>query len=178
VIAPVDILSSEFDARLERLPSVEAQALEMTHAAQHEIKLKFAENPVLYASLRERLEEIIRSRREGRLGAAAQVGALLEVVERLRNAPQNRAQQLGLSADAEAFYGLLEKTGKPEVEVARSLERSLRDLMVVEWTAKPDVLREMRRLIKRELRGSGLDRDVLEMLTTQVLEVARVRMAR
>jgi type I restriction enzyme, R subunit len=176
VIAPIDILSDDFDTRLKKIPSEEAQALEMTHALLLEIEEKFLENPMLYSSLRERLEKIIASRREKRSSASEQVSELLDLVAKIRNTPQSRATQLGLSANSEALYGVLEQKDFASVELARTLEQTLQNLIVIEWQDKEDVQREMRRQIGRNLRAAGVAAEQMKALTDQIIDVARARM--
>ncbi len=176
VVAPIDILSAQFDQAVQNLQSPEAQALEMAHAADAEIIAKFPQNPVFYASLRERLEDIIRSRRDGRTDAVAQVTALRELIERLRNAPVHRAKELGLSANAEAFFNLLEAAGVALPDLARQFEQIIKNLVVVDWLAKEDVKREMRRQLRRELRSTTLGKDQLEPLVGQIMDVAQSRL--
>ena len=177
VIAPIDILSPQFDTAVQNLQSPEAQALEMAHAAEAEITVKFPQNPVFYATLRERLEQIIRARRDGRMDAVAQVGALRELIDRLRNAPTNRAAQLGLSQDAEALFNLLEASAVTDKDIARQLESTLKNLVVVDWLQKEDVMREMRRQLRRELRNAGVTKEALEPVVNQMMDLARSRLA-
>ncbi|MCS0543603.1 DUF3387 domain-containing protein, partial [Aeromonas veronii] len=57
---PIDILSNRFEQRLEEAKTPESKAAEMEHAIKHEIKIKIEENPVLYTSLKERLEQLLQ----------------------------------------------------------------------------------------------------------------------
>jgi type I restriction enzyme, R subunit len=176
VLAPIDILSANFDTRLKQIPTEEAQALEMTHALLLEIEEKFAENPKFYSSLRERLEKIIEARREKRSNSKQQVQGLHELIDRIRNTPQNRAAKLGLTANAEALYGVLETVGTLSTELSRTLEQTLQNLIVVEWLTKEDVQREMRRQLRRDLRSGGIVTEKQEPLLNQIMDVARARM--
>ncbi|MGI8747664.1 MAG: type I restriction enzyme endonuclease domain-containing protein [Deinococcus sp.] len=82
-----------------------------------------------------------------------------------------------VSADAEAFYALLSAAGTENEDLARTLETTIKALLVVDWTFKEDVQREMRKQVKRELRTAGTDPSQLEALTAGVLDVARARLA-
>ncbi|MGK7895506.1 MAG: type I restriction endonuclease subunit R [Xenococcus sp. (in: cyanobacteria)] len=55
VIEPISILEIEFDRNLETLPSDAAKASEIDHAIRYEINERETENPIFYASLKERL---------------------------------------------------------------------------------------------------------------------------
>jgi type I restriction enzyme, R subunit len=177
LVGPISIFSPQFDELVARLGSVEAQASEMAHATRHEINLHFDENPVVYESLKQRLEEIIELRHENRLSAAQQLEQLQQIVGDLRGV-QSHAQRLGLSDAGFAVYQLLEQR---EVSAAQGLsaklERSLRELIVLDWTRKEDVQREMRRVLRRELLTAGVPRVTAEPLLNDILDVAKANFA-
>ena len=75
-MSKVQIFSTEFEEKIDALKTDEAKASEMEHAVRHEINVRVEENPVFYRSLRERLEEIIKERREERIDAARQLSLL------------------------------------------------------------------------------------------------------
>jgi len=59
IIAPLSITDANFEAHVNALPSSEAKAAEMEHAARHEIAVKIETDPVHYEKLSERLEQIL-----------------------------------------------------------------------------------------------------------------------
>lgn len=195
--APVSVFSQKFDDYVRTLGSPEAQASEMKHALTHEISVRAEENPVLYRSLRERLEEVIRMAREERLQAVEQLRRLRGVAEDLR-ATTRLASEMGFSDDrAYAFYRLLEESALPEGalnedqapyggkapvnaarrELAEEVLRTLESLAVIDWTQKDDVQRLMRRRIKEKLREAGYSLEEMEPLTLKLMELARHRLA-
>jgi type I restriction enzyme R subunit len=195
---PVSVFSEKFGDYVKTLGSPEAKASEMRHALTHEINVRAEENPVLYRSLRDRLEEIIRLAKEERLQAIEQLRRLRGVAEDLRTASQT-ATDMGFTDDrAYAFYRLLDeptpKAGMVEEEqapygdrpnlndgrraLAEDILQTLESLAVIDWTQKDDVQRVMRRKIKEKLREAGYTFDELEPLTMKLMELARARLGK
>lgn len=197
---PVSILSPRFDEHLAALASTRAQASEMAHALTHELNLRADENPVLYRSLLERLQEIIQLARQSRINAAEQLRRQSALRAELRNVGRT-ARDLGFTNDsALAIYQLL-KTPREETSVVReeppaqrpsspaevtTPERDLsndlltliEDLAVIDWMQKDDVQREMRRRLKERLRTAGYPLRELDALATDLLDLSRTRLAR
>lgn len=177
LLAPVSILSSEFERVLQNLGSDRARASEVQHALRHEINVRQGDSPRFYLSLRERLEQLIEARRQLRISEAEELRQSLSVLAELRAGPAREAALLGLSESAYALYGWLDGV-LPEnvsVQTARDAEALLQGLVVVDWTQKPDVEREMRRLLRRLLLAAGMPRDGIEPVLVQLLDVARRR---
>ena len=84
LVGNVSILSPVFDERLASLDSDEARAISLVRAVQYQINEREGENPVYYASLRTRLNEIIGARKARRLSALEQFQELLPLREVLR----------------------------------------------------------------------------------------------
>ena len=110
LVKEVQLFSLEFDEKIEALKTDRAKASEMEHAIRHEINLLVDENPDYYQSLRERLEAIIKERREERIDAAQQLALLNGLREDLRD-ERAQAENIGLNARAFAIYGLLQRHG-------------------------------------------------------------------
>ena len=112
LVSKVQIFSTEFEEKIDALKTDEAKASEMEHAVRHEINVRVEENPVFYQSLRERLEEIIKERREERIDAARQLSLLNRLREDLQG-ERTQAKDIGLNPRAFAIYGLLERQRQP-----------------------------------------------------------------
>lgn len=196
LLKPISILAPEFEEEVRKLTSDEARASEMEHAIRHEIHVRLDENPVFYESLRERLEQIIEERRQARIGAADQL-RLLDGVVRDMKTVRDTAQELGLDESGYAVYELLgsggERTPADRVaertahygptdpvrrDLATEILAALEEHTVVDWAHKEDVQRQMRLAIKRHLRQAGYPRERIEVLTAQLMDLARVRLAR
>ena len=179
LVAPVPILSDEFEARISQLGSDDARASEMAHAMRHDISVRERENPAFYRSLRERLDEVIRLRLEHRIGAAEQLKRLFPLRDELKHAAKDAAEDLGLSNNEYAFYKLLEEkaTAAAQPEVAKALEDDIRSEIVIDWIGKDDVKRRMRRNLRRTLMKRGLSRDEAEPIILELIDTAAARMA-
>lgn len=62
--------------------------------------------------------------------------------------------------------------------LAESIYETLEGEAVIDWTSKGDTQREMRRLVKRELRLADCPTEKIEEVTTAIMDLARVRLAR
>lgn len=194
LLPPVSILAPEFEEEIRKLGSDEARASEMEHAIRHEIHVRMDANPVFYLSLRERLAQIIDDRRRARIDAAQQLRLLGTVVQELKNVHRT-AESFGLDESGFAIYELLGAAGEQvdrvtsgtsdggAVDGARRAQAAqiladLQELAIVDWVHKEDVQRRMRQAVKRNLRGSHYPREQVEALTSRVMDLARVRLAR
>ncbi|HDO22868.1 MAG TPA: type I restriction endonuclease subunit R [Nitrospirae bacterium] len=205
LLEPVSIFSERFDEEVARLSSTEAQASEMEHAIRHEISVRFEEDPVFYQSLKERVEKIIEEKRQERIDAARQLKLLQTIKDEMINV-HKVAETMGISETELAFYNLLSNVvvgagsprpfsppaslkvaeeqapygekKEPKKELAGLILESLEKLSVIDWIHKEDVQRQMRRQIKRHLRAAGYKLDEIEPLTTELMELARVRLGR
>jgi type I restriction enzyme R subunit len=194
LLPPVSILAPEFEEEIRKLGSNEARASEMEHAIRHEIHVRMDANPVYYQSLRERLAQIIDERRQARIDAAEQLRLLGTVVEDLKSV-RRKAESFGLDESGFAIYELLRTVGQQasshtaatgdgsDVDSVRREQASqilaeLRELAIVDWTQKEDVQRRMRQAVKRHLRAARHPREQIETLTSSVMDLARVRLAR
>ena len=203
LVKEVRIFSTEFEEKIEALKTDDAKASEMEHAIRHEINVRVDENPGFYQSLRERLEEIIRERREERMDAAQQLALLNSLREDMKG-ERAQAQDIGLNPRAFAIYGLLGQQRRPmQVRDATATYRlggatadqpsfsskdaAKRDLAsrideaiapftaIVDWQRKDDEQRRMRVAIKDCLRRSGVGGSAIEALTVEIVDLARTR---
>lgn len=186
LVEEVELFSPKFDEKLQQLESSEAKASEMEHAIRHEISVRVEQNPQFYQSLRQRLEEIIEQRRQERLDAAVQLSLLRDLREDLKR-EQEQAENIGLAARGYAIYGLLQKA-RPSLEPStvnydianRDLAALIDDAVgpftkLVDWHHKENLQREMRKQIKRRLRGAGIDEASVEALAGEIVDLAKVR---
>jgi type I restriction enzyme, R subunit len=162
------------------------------YALKDEINRRHEEDPAFYSSLRARLEKILDDRRAKRIDAAQK----LQLSEALKRDAQSRAEAataIGLSETGLALYGLLvvAKTvtasdhagalyGAPLDEPRRALAEILEDQLapraaIIDWTHKDEVQREMRQIIKRQLRAAGYDAGEIDALAASVVDLLKRR---
>jgi type I restriction enzyme R subunit len=184
LVKRVSLFTPEFEEKLRALKTDEARASEMEHAIKHEIHVKLEENPAFFSSLRERLEQIIADRKARRIDAAQQLGLLAALLRDLQN-HADAAHRIGLSETGFAIYGLL-NTGTPpgkldeaRTELASLLEEQLApQIAIVDWVHKDDVQREMRRLIKRQLRAAAHAADRVDATAESIVDLLKRRNGR
>ena len=72
--------------------------------------------------------------------------------------------------------------GDDKVSTGRDLAETILDTLeaelVLDWVKKQGVQKEMRRKIKRALRLTDLTKSDIEPLTIEIMDLARVRMAK
>ena len=192
LMTPVSILDGDFERKIEGLPHDEARASVMEHALRAQINERVAENPALYERLSEALERIIRQLHEQVIDAAESckqmaneialrygltpvaLAVYLLLAEAAQTQTANGNGELAVAEDAPGFGNDLDERLKG---IAESIEESLRaHQSVVDWRKNSDVLREMRRDIKRLLRPRGRFQDhELDELASRMIEVSRQR---
>ena len=193
LVQRVSLFTPEFDKKLEALKTDEARASEMEHAIKSEIHVKLEEDPAFYSSLRERLEKLIADRKAKRIDAAQQ----LRLFEELRGEMRGRAdmaESLGMSETGFAIYGLIADPRPSRIaegggaygavddskrELATILEEQLEpQVTIVDWVTKDDVQKEMRRVIKRQLRAAGFAPDKIDPMAESVVDLMKRRRGR
>jgi type I restriction enzyme, R subunit len=182
LVKQVSLFSPDFDERVKAWKSEEARASEMEHALKDEIHVKLEEDPAFYSSLRERLEQIIQDRKAKRIDAARQLAMFDEMRKEMRGRGE-AARALGLSSTGLALYGLLAGTAAPggpvdeaKRELASLLEEQLEPhVTMVDWTTKDEILKEMRRLVKRQLRVAGHPEEKAISLAEAVVDLLKHR---
>ena len=167
----VSLFTPEFEDKLKALKS-DGRASEMEHAIRHEIHVKLEENPAFFTSLRERLQQIIEDRKAKRIDATPSSSSCSRCSRRrCVEATPTSPKSSGCPRTGFAIYGLLrggepmplaDSGGRPygskpdeaKTALASVLEEQLEPQVgIVDWSQKDDVQREMRRLIKRQLRA-------------------------
>ncbi|SJZ82615.1 type I restriction endonuclease subunit R [Selenihalanaerobacter shriftii] len=197
---PVSILNEDkFDQIIEEKDNDKAKASEMEHAIKHTISVKMDENPVFYQSLKERLEELIEKRVQGRLNFKEEIEGLHDIIHDIREV-KSKAEKLGLSEREFALYEILiknideessqevaENKGKYKIsgetstvqgneqikELTQKLMIELEDMAVIDWQRKKQRLKKMRRKIKLNLAKKKKFKSKLKGLTTQIMKLAK-----
>jgi len=191
LVKQVSLFTPEFDDKLKALKTDEARASEMEHAIKKEIHVKLDENPAFFISLRTRLEQIVADRKAKRIDAAQQLKLFEALTNELRG-HAGAAEKIGLTETGFAIYGLLvepkgTRAGESKVaygvtvddakkELAEILEEQLAaQTAIVDWANKDDVQREMRRLIKRQLRAASYPQTKIDAVAESVVDLLKRR---
>jgi type I restriction enzyme, R subunit len=189
LLKEIPILSEEFPEEVRKLHSNRARASRMEHALRRTITMKVAEDPAFYGTIRERLEQIIEDKRQQRLDDAREYQLMMGLRDRLKDGRGETARSLGVGDDTFALYGVLNSHARRhfyDTEIAQAKARELSDQLtvtlrehaVIDWISKEDVQREMRRRIKRTLRLAQWPATHLEAITSELMDLARVRFGR
>ena len=180
-VPPIDILAADFEAHVSAQGSPRSQAAEMEYAARYHLRVHFAEDPVYYRKLSQRLEEILRRFEEN---WEALVAALREYTHDLRAG--RPADRTGLDPQAQApFMSLLVEAAADEGAQAHDLpflaQATVQMVEAIrERIGRVDFWRN--RVAQEELRGwvvDYLDRHDLvpfekqEALADQIVQLAR-----
>ncbi|MBI5498011.1 MAG: type I restriction endonuclease subunit R [Deltaproteobacteria bacterium] len=193
LVKQISLFAPEFEEKLKALKTDDARASEMEHAIRKEIHVKLEENPAFYLSLRERLEQIIADRKAMRIDAAQQ----LKLLDALRTESRGQAEiakEHGLTETGFAIYGLLLDEPVPRVaepgrrygalndsrrELAELVEEQLLPQTgIVDWVHKDDVQKEMRRVVKRQLRAAGFPADKVDAVAESLVDLMKRRHGR
>ena len=193
----VSILDQDFEEKIAALPHDESRASIMEHAIRAQVHDRLADNPVFFERLSAQLARIIEDLRN-RLIDSAEACRRLALLRHQAQSEADIAAEHGLSPVSFAIYELLDgRLEKPAPEmalreeqapyrahfderikrVARSIESVVnRHNAVVDWQSNLEVLREMRRDIKRELRPTDdYTEEQLEELANRIVDLARRR---
>ena len=193
IVKPVALLTPEFEEKLAAFRSREAKASELEYGIRSEINSHALRDPMFYEAVRERLEQIVRSD-TAQSDTALQLERLHALAAEIRER-EHAAEDLGLTKTGLAVYELLiagsaqpgqraeagwsgpgDALDEVKKQLAISLEEQLGPLTnIVDWTRKPDVQREMRRLIKRQLDRAGYPREDREQLAVAVVDLLQFR---
>ena len=193
LLKPVDILGEDFSREIDKLQSPRAKAMRMEHAVRHTITVKIHEDPVFFEGLNERLERIISERKASRLDDVAEFRLLGELAREMRERNQQAGRQ-GVTTEQLPFFHALQKAilrnGKDDSTLAevtpinipmltKSIFDDLKEIAVIDWQRKEDVMRDMRRAIKRRLRMDySIPSNVIDPLVASLMDLARVHLTR
>ena len=197
MMRPVSILDQDFEQKIAALPHDEARASIMEHAIRAQIHERLADNPAFFEKLSVQLERIIEDLRNRLIDSAEACRRLAQLRQDARSEADIAAEH-GLSPVSFAIYELLDERSQEAVPSSQSYDGQARYLPsidedtknvalkvqtvidrhkgVVDWQSNLEVLREMRRDIKRELRPTGgYTEDRLEELANRIVDLARRR---
>ena len=197
LMRPVSILDRDFEQKIAALPHDEARASIMEHSIRAQIHEGLAANPVFYEKLSEQLSRVIQDLRNRLIDSAEACKRFAAIRHRIQSEADIAAEH-GLSPVSFAIYELLDE--RPEEAeatrrvqegqlpyrteldegvkgVALSIESAVdRHSGGVDWQSNEEVMRLMRRDIKRELRPTaGYSEGQLDELAGRIVDLARSR---
>jgi len=174
---PISVLDTKFIHYVDSISDPRGKAQEVEHAVRHEIRVRMEENPVAYDSLRQRLEALIEAHRRQRLSDLELLMEELKLRDDLVEMQQGNVG-LGLEVYEKPFYDRLKTVLPADVSqealavLARNVVNKLNVLAVIDWSAREDVKREMRRQVKGILRKNGIPANELDATTIALVKLA------
>lgn len=187
-IPPIDLMAVNFKQSVDKIKSPESRASEIESAIKHYITVNLDEDPEYYKSLSLRLQNIIERNADR---WEQQVELLLEFRATIESERTQTAKDLGLSDTELAFYHILmaevvRHSGDETVSEAvhdeiKATSQSLVGMFeeatkIVDFFAKPDEVRRMKRAIKRAiLLCSFSDAALVKIVQDRFLELAQTR---
>lgn len=189
----VNIFDAEkFDAEVAKLGSPTAKADTILNRMKRTITERMDEDPALYRSFAELVEETIQAYRQGRIDQLEYLRRAQQALDQLRTGNRGGAPaQLARYRDAGAYYGVLHDPlviyGLSEeriAELAIAQEQLIEANTITDWEINLDVQKRIKRQLDRQLgdvereAGVEFDLDQLDVLIDQVLEVAKTRSRR
>lgn len=183
-IPPVELLSPNFVQQLDRNTTPRAKASEMEHAIRKHCKIHFDEDPVLYESLSEKLEALIKQYKDNWDLLSEHLFDLRKAVEAGRKDDPD-----GVSKKAAPFYDLIGKIAFGKVGIPQENSEQVKQLVIALlsklhrtigivnfWGNAPEVAK-LRGELSDLLLFSGIDdiADKSEKIVTEITALAKVR---
>jgi type I restriction enzyme R subunit len=139
-VAPISIMDEDFQKNVNRRKREKTKAAEVEHAIRHYIDLNFNEDPELFSSFAEMLEQILAEFKDN-------WEKIYEELEKLRQAIKAKEQ--------EETYGLDRKRQMPIFGMLKARLFDNRDLSEDEIAQVVDLTQNTFNLIEREIRSAG-----------------------
>lgn len=145
---PISIIDREaFENEIRNTFSDKSKELKMTHRLKHTIKIELDKNPEFYKPLAERLEELIKERKQERISQLDFLQELEAIQDKIIN-KSKEAESLGFKTEQEfAVYKTLESHIEGDAKVlTKNLFSSLQDeLKIIDFQYKEQLQKEMRK---------------------------------
>jgi len=187
---PISIYSTDFYDIVNQKTSNKAKASLIEHKIRTTIANLLPTNPIYYTSLRERLDNIIKSREEYMESSTVLLDELNEVKDGLD--VEKVARQHNMKPEEFAIYQMIRagyvqrKAGTSLIlsqsddekitDVAKSIFKELDELAVIDWKHKQDQQKKMLQRVKRALYKLEYDITTAEKESKNILHLARANL--
>ena len=172
---PVSVIDVEkFREEIENTKDPKSRELKRTNRLKHRIKVKLHDNPDFYQPLADKLEELIKARRENRISQLELFEEFDKIQQKLIN-ESNEATSMGFASDREfaVFKTLENKIDGDAKAVTHTVFKELNgELSISNWWDKAQVMKSMRVKIKGVLRGKVEVKEAQKM-TVSLLDLIK-----
>ena len=159
---------------MESFGTSSSQAQEIEHAIRHELRIPFEKKPVVYESLRKRLEELIALHRQQRITDLELLTGEIQLRDEMIEL-QHGDTAHNLQVYERPFFNTLQPMigdAASAAELARDVVTCLQQQVVIDWTSREAVKREMRRQVTDLLRKRGISNEAVEVLAPKLIALA------
>lgn len=139
-VAPISIMADDFQQHVQARKRDKTKAAEVEHAIRHYIDINLDEDPELFASFAQAIEEILKNFK-------GNWKEIYEELEKLREQIRNR--------EKEATYGLDRKRQMPFFRIFRAELFENRDLSEDEIAQNVNLIQHMFQLVVNEIKLTG-----------------------
>lgn len=179
----ISVLSDQFLADVQRMEKKNFALEALRKLLSGEIKGRSKTNVVQAKAFSKRLEEGVARYHANAISTIEMIEELIAMAKDIQSA-LSRGQELGLSAEEEAFYDALASTdsaieamGSEQLRViAHELVEQMRKSVTVDWQHKSSARAKMRVLVKRILKRFGYPPDLEQEAIQTVLAQAEILM--
>jgi type I restriction enzyme R subunit len=194
LIAPVNIFAmDEFEKEIEAIDGDAGKADAIASRMKKTITEKMEEDPALYKRLSELIDEAIAEHRAKRLSDMEYLNKIRETLDELRGKKSSGLpEKLKGYDDAQAYFGVLREplacyelpSHSQDIfvaDIALRIDDIIKNQQIRDWTRSQDVKNHIMNDIEDyfySLKGRyelGIDFDVIERLTAQLLAIAERR---
>jgi type I restriction enzyme, R subunit len=174
----IEVTAERIRQEAEAQGATEAVAVKMAHAARRQLTVRLHRDPKFYRGLLERLDEVLKKRRERDESAAASIEAIAAIMQEAEEVA-DRAKELGLDDDEMAVYNTIHSVlNGTTVEHARNLAAIMRNHAQARDWKNPNsaAQQEMRRDLMAALYKAGIkDREQRVPLLEDLVSLAKAR---
>jgi len=180
-LPPISILDKDFLTKVDVLPSQQAKALEMEHAARYHISRHFQEDPAYYKRLSERLEEILHQLELNWDDLTAMLREFTTVVRQGRPAddsgldPATQAPFLGILVEEAGATGDKERITPLIAPTVELVDHIRQEIGIVDFWKNPVAQDILRKWIVKYLASQNLLPFKLRPVAAgRIMDLARV----
>ncbi len=179
IVSEVDILDIDFKNRLKQIWTEKWQASELRAQLKNIININiWNENPVLFKSLSEKLNEIIKQVKDWVISIKQELEEYYKIRDKIIET-ENEKKDLSMKNWEYAIYTFLRDINCDDKEVVKEISDELQKLCVSDWIDKESAIKDISKYLKRELYKLWFEnKEQLEIKTNELLEIVKLNYAR